>query len=259
MNIKTMWVFIIFAFIFPFSIEVTYAKNEKISLLPTIKAPLLVHINTEANAQYMVKNLGENTVTLALISQKSIKQDTTGLLACSDSFTLQPGQKCLLNLIIKGEKIGQKITHGPLVCETTKSIDIKPRTPFCAQPSHKDSLNITFTKAETAVIGTQPQALTLHSASATPVKLTVTNYSDTITARQIKADLPKDWKDVKQNAKNCKNVKPGKTCSIYFIAQAPHPITAVTVKGINTTDIIIKIMVKPHDVETLRPAADINE
>lgn len=242
------------------SLRSLYAENEKeVSLLPTVKAPLLLHVGAEANAQYMVKNHSENTITLALMPQKGVRQDSSGLLACPDSFTLKPGQKCLLNLIIKGEEVGQKIAYGPLVCKAEQSGHIKPSPLFCAQPTPRDSLNITFTRAEIAVIEADPQTLSLHAASATPVQLQVTNHSDTVTAKHIKAELPDDWEDVRQNAKDCAAVKPGQSCLIYFIAQKARPATKVIVAGSNTTKIPIKIMIRAHDLKILGPATDIND
>ncbi|QDP73355.1 hypothetical protein FOG18_12665 [Legionella israelensis] len=255
-KISSVSIFIAFMLFF----KLIHAKNEKeISILPTIKPPLLVHVNTQANAQYMVKNLSQKNITLALIPQKGISQNTTGLLACPHSISLRPGQKCLLNLTIKGDAVGQKIKYGPLLCKAVKSGKIKPDTSFCAQPSPRDSLNVTFTKPKIAVIEVKPQALTLHAASKSPDKLTVINHSKTITAKNIRVNLPAHWKDVKQNAENCIRVEPQKKCLIYLNAKKPHATTTVSVAGHNTTTIPLKIMVKPHDVKMLGPAVKIND
>ncbi len=258
MNIKTIYASIIMVFML--NINILYAqKPEDISVLPTKKAPLLVHVNTEANAQYMAKNLSTKTLRLAMFPQKGVKQDTSGLLACGKVFILVPGQKCLLNLIISGSVVGQKIKTGPLICQVTQSGKIGPNTSLCTQASPRDSLDVTIIKPKKSIINVSPRALTIHAASVSPDKLSVTNLSYTLTAKDIKAQLPEGWKDVTQNAKACVRLKPRASCNIYFQAKKANPIAIVPVAGSNTITVRVKIMVKPHDVRKLGPAVEPND
>ncbi len=197
-----------------FSIKILHANiNEEITILPTINAPHLLQVNKQEIAQFAVKNLSQKTIILAMMPQEGVTQDTTGLLACSSPFQLKPGQKCLLNLKIKGLRLGEKIVNGPLICQATPKGQIKPDPSFCAQPTVRDSLNITFVKAQKAIIEVKPQVLVIHAKSISPVKLTVINHSETVTALNISADLPHNWKDVLDGSGNLEQ-KSGKIRAI---------------------------------------------
>lgn len=236
--------------IFLFDINAVYANmHEKITVLPTIKAPALLQINIEGTAQYAVKNLTQKPVTLAMIPQDGITQVATGLLACSHPFRLRPGQKCLLNLKITGHKVGQKITYGPLLCEANNQGEVKQDVSFCAQPTVEDSLNITIVEAKKAIIAVQPQLINIHAASSTPSSLKIINHSRVITAENIRAELPESWNDVKQNADDCQRVEPNGTCNIYLTAKSAHKIKTIMIFGNHTTKVPVQIRVESHDVK----------
>lgn len=229
--------------------------SEEITLLPTITAPALLQINKEATAQFAIKNLSQKTQTLALLPQKGVKQDTSGLLACHHPFTLRPGEKCLLNLKIKGQKAGQKIGYGPLICPSTSKGKIKQDASFCVRPTQRDRLNTSIVASKKAVIEVKPQVLNLHAASVSPKVLTVMNHSQSITAKNIKAHLPAKWSDVKQNAKDCVKLLPNTSCKLYFNAKRAHALETVSIYGDNTSKFPLKFKVQAHDVKKLGPAA----
>ncbi len=228
-----------------------HAEQQKISLLPTIKAPLLLPINGIANAQYWVTNFTQTTSTLALVPINGVSQDIAGIGTCGNPFTLAEGESCLLNLRIKGNKIGTKFSRGPLICTIKPSDNTSSASRTCAQPTLEDRLNITIVNAEKAVISVSTPTLVLNAGS-TSSPLTITNNSPSVVANNIKAVLPQNWSDVSLNARHCIHLKPGHICNLLFTpGNNKYPPEIISIIGDNTTKVTSTIMVAAPQVQKI--------
>ncbi len=109
-------------------------------------APNLISSNQSASAVYNVTNNTSNTRTLVMQNIPGVTQVTTTTGACANPIVLGAGQSCALNLRINGSSIPNRITTGPVVCQTQAG-GTSPNPYLCSQPSRAESLLITQTMA----------------------------------------------------------------------------------------------------------------
>ncbi len=87
-----------------------------------------------------------------------------------------------------------------------------------------------------ATLSTSPASIELVARSATPVAVTVINFSTTSTATAISATLPAGWTDVIQDSSACASLAPQASCTLSFTpGNSSHPATVVTIGGQNAT------------------------
>ena len=109
------------------------------SFKPFTVTTIAISSNEMATVQYEVTNQSRKTHTLAMQSIVGVSQIiTTG--NCSNPFTLEYQQSCILTLEIKGNLLQGNLIGGPIICQQGNLLQ-------CYQPDRKHALNITQTTA----------------------------------------------------------------------------------------------------------------
>ncbi len=99
-----------------------------------------------------------------------------------------------------------------------------------------------------ASLSAAPMSIELVADTATPVTLTITNTSGSVTATAISATLPGSWSDVTQDASNCATLPPQTNCTLSFTpGSTSHPATTVTIGGQNAESTSATIAVSPFN------------
>jgi hypothetical protein len=105
-----------------------------------------------------------------------------------------------------------------------------------------------------AVLTLAPASIELFAQSETPVTLTVTNTSASITATSISALLPAGWTDVTQDASACVSLPPQAHCTLSFTpGDVSHPQASVNIGGTNTETASASIVVSPFNGVVIAP------
>lgn len=120
------------------------ASQPKFSLLPIVRAPTLLPINSIGTAQYLIINNTELTRTLTMVPIPGISQNGG---SCSNPFTLAPRESCLLSLQLMPLQMAACGVHiGPLVCKTVGPHDTRPDAFLCSQANPDDMFNVTIVR-----------------------------------------------------------------------------------------------------------------
>lgn len=90
---------------------------------------------------YLITNESFTTHTLSI---QPYPFEITKLepLSCGETFTLNPNESCILNVLIKGFSIVDSFTGGPILCEAESEL-------MCYTPSQKDILTVIFRERPT--------------------------------------------------------------------------------------------------------------
>lgn len=112
----------------------TQPKFSIIPLTPT--TVLLSDANRTQQVSYQVTNQTELTRTLTVVPMSGVSQTTTSG-SCTNPFTLNPQQSCILVL-----DITSTIHEGPQICKTYSSNINFPDPFLCSQPAEADRLNV---------------------------------------------------------------------------------------------------------------------
>lgn len=115
----------------------------KFSIIALAKAPEQLLGNSIIGAQYSVTNNTKITRTLTLSPIAGVSQNTAGPEACTNPFTLAPGQSCMLNLTLTAAEMGTGIHDGPTICKTNGNSNT-PDPFLCSKPSNEDRLNVSI-------------------------------------------------------------------------------------------------------------------
>ncbi len=192
------------------------ATQPKFTIIPVTSTHKTIVFGGRQPAQYTVTNQTKIPRTLTYVpSSAGITQNTFGVNACQNPFTLSTGQSCELNLEINSRLLPVGTTEYPVkVCKTLS--DGNPTaTPFlCSQTSLNNNLLITI--RNTAPISATPTRLTM--PFSTQQTITVTNTSPTLTANNITARLTGTALEgnVTVDDSACSSVAPGQSCTLTF-------------------------------------------
>lgn len=188
----------------------------KFTIIPVTSTHRTILFGGNQPAQYTVTNQTKIPRTLTYVpASAGITQNTFGVHACQNPFTLSAGQSCELNLEINSRLLPVGTTEYPVkVCKTLG--DGNPTaTPFlCSQTSLNNNLLITI--RNTAPISATPTRLTMPFSSQQTI--TVTNTSPTLTANNITARLTGTALEGKVTVDDsaCSSVAPGQSCVLTF-------------------------------------------
>lgn len=134
MNIKQIFL----GLVTYFTVTTLFASTPLFTLDPTTPTTIRMSPYDRASVQYRVTNRMATPQTLGMVPIAGITQSTSDAGACGTTFSLQPGQSCLLNLSTDGTKV--PIITAPKICKVDNNSN---PTPFlCARSSQAASLNI---------------------------------------------------------------------------------------------------------------------
>lgn len=208
----------------------------KFTIIPTTQVKWVIPSNGAATITYVVTNQTKITRTLTMKPIPGITQKTTGFGVCGSTFTLAHGQSCSLVLPLDGSKLSGHIVGGPVICKTNGHGDNGPDPFLCSQPSKANSLDITSTGFENALITTSEPPPNILSLQANlnnlpncnfPQSVTVTNQSKTVTVSGITASPWLGSGVTVSYSGGCASLPPGSSaCTITFTAGTIIPTSS---------------------------------
>lgn len=234
-------------------VSVLYAAAQpKFSIIPTTTTDVLIPRNDSVVVQYRVTNNTQLTRTLTMVPIEGISSDRSEAGFCSNPFTLNPGESCLLTLpIIVTELQTNRIVGGPVVCKTQNATNNNPNPFLCSQPSQENILRVLFLD----FITVSPDSLAFIVGSTGEV--TVTNLPESLlSVKNISAYIPSGSSIfIYQN--NCPPaLAPGASCTIVFSSNSPEGPTTVAIAGDNSNTVNIEITASTQPVISLTAPAE---
>lgn len=197
---------------------------------PLTATKIVVPANGTTTVQYRITNQASRSHTLTMPSIQGIRQITTGLGVCGNSFVLPGKGFCILSLQVNGSQLSKPILDGPVVC-------LQGNPNQCYRPSSANILRITqgpaITNATITVAGS-PLTLTVNASAG---QLTINNTSTDVFATNITSNFTGTALagNVIETGNTCANVPPGASCTLtYTPGNTVVPQTNFVIQGSNT-------------------------
>ncbi|KTC75158.1 protein with a bacterial immunoglobulin-like domain protein [Legionella birminghamensis] len=122
--------------------QYAFAAIPKFGFSPLTPTTVQIPVNSSASISYLVRN---NTSVPRLLTMQPINgvQQVVNGGTCGTPFFLNPGQSCVLSLIVNGSQVIPAGVHdGPVVCKTMGPGNNTPDPFLCSRPSQLDMLNV---------------------------------------------------------------------------------------------------------------------
>ncbi|WP_019216503.1 DUF1566 domain-containing protein [Legionella tunisiensis] len=230
--------FLISAIVF-FISNPTQAGSALWTFMPLTAISMPISRGSSAIIQYIVTNKSHKTHTLAMTTVPGISQMTTAG-NCSNPFTLDYQQSCILTLEINGNALQGSVVGGPKVCEQENSL-------LCYQPNQFDIMNValitppgaTTLASSVTTLGLSVQDTGLNAAlTGTPRRITITNTGAVpaiAVAYSLSATLPAG---TTISPLSCGTIVPSGTCVLTI---TPGSMPSATPGNTNPTPITLSI------------------
>lgn len=233
----------------------TYATTQpKFTLTPLTPTAFPIAQDEVQTVQYRVSNATDVTRTLTMIPIQGVTQITSKAGLCSNPFTLSQNESCILSLSIAGNAIDGSVLTGPVICRVKGGTRNTPDSFLCSQPSLLNKLKITAVSANRSGLFVQPSIVTLEP-NGSPKSFTITNRSDVLTARNVKANFTGTLLEgnVTQDNSACTMIAPGQSCELMVTSTTNQAITRTRfpIRGDNTFPVGAAIQVVSPNLATI--------
>lgn len=229
------------------------ATQPKFTLTPLTPTAFFIAHDEVQTIQYRVSNATDVTRTLTMVPIQGVTQ-TTGQGFCSNPFTLSHNESCILNLSVAGNALNGAVLTGPSICRVKNGTNNTPDAFLCSQPSSLNKLSIKAISTNRSGLFVQPSLVTLEP-NGNPQSFTITNRSDTLTARNVKANFTGTLLEgnVTQDSSACTTVAPGQSCALTVksITNTAITRTRFPIRGDNTLPVGAAIQVVSPNLATI--------